>query len=88
MKYQEIFEAMLRGEIIHWRSREYTVVFGDPSKKDGELLIRCNSDTYCAGIAIDNNGEMIHYSPDDFYVDISPEDTADIGRMTPRLLNL
>lgn len=81
MKYQEILEALNRGETVHWKNRIYTVRF-HLIGINNDLLICCG-DLSCEGIQI-KDGEIFSHSQDDFYLDISP-DFADIGRIIPHL---
>ena len=84
MKYQQILESLNRGEAIHWKNRLYDVKRQFPDNpNDNSLLIYCNSNDHSVGIPVQNE-EITDYSPEDFYLDISPN-FADIGRMIPHL---
>lgn len=96
MKYQEILDALSRGEAIHWKNRGYQVKFNKNDNQNipqnnllDDLIIvwgsPASSNYNCVGLNLSIFSS--DYDQNDFYVDISP-DFADIGRMIPHLYKI
>lgn len=93
MKYQEILEALNRGETVRWKNRGYQVKFNKGNSQNipqnnllDDLIIIWGSpespDYNCVGLNLSIFSS--DYDRNDFYLDIY-QDFADIGRMIPHL---
>jgi len=63
MKLQEIKDAVLSGETVHWRSALYKVIYAE---KINEFLIKCTENDTCIGLTWKDEVTM-NGKEEDFY---------------------